>query len=103
MTKREIQKMVEESIGQEWDRSNLNGVALRRRLIPPERVNAINVGDEAEPPVWLVLLEAPDTRFGYAIAYHEQTRQFGLVQLTKEYEPCLLGFYGTIFKALEAM
>jgi len=99
----EIQNIVTEAIGQQWDRSNLHGVSLRRCLITPEQITAINVRDEAETPVWLILLEFPETRLGYAIAYHEQSKQFGLVQLTKEYEPCLLGLYENFFEVLESM
>ena len=103
MTEIEIQKMVAATIGDQWDRSNLHGVDLRRCLVPPKQVTAINAGDETETPVWLVLLEAPDTRLGYAVAYHEESKQFGLVQLTKEYAPCLIGLYGGFFNTLEAM
>lgn len=103
MTEMEIHDMVTAAIGDQWDRSNLHGVDLRRCLVPPEQVAAVNAGDETDTPVWLVLLEAPDTRLGYAIAYHEESKQFGLVQLTKEYAPCLIGLYGGFFNTLEAM
>jgi len=103
MTNDDVQKLVLAEIRDQWKRSNLHNVDLRRSLVTPEQVKAVNVGDEAETSVWLVLLENPETRLGYAIAYDEQSKQFGLVQLTKEYEPCLLGLYGRFFETLEAM
>ena len=103
MTKDDVQKIVLAEIGDQWERSNLHRVDLRRCLVTPEEVAAINVGDEKEMTVWLVLLECPDTRLGYAIAYEEKSHKFGLVQLAKDYQPCLIGFYGGFFDTLEGM
>jgi len=63
----------------------------------------VTAKDEREVEAWLVLLEDPKGTLGYGIAYDEETERFGLIQLAKGYEPCLLGLYGGFFDALDAM
>lgn len=103
MTSDQVHNIVLTEIGDRWAGTNLHGVDLRRCLIQPEQILAVDVVDEKDISVWLVLLENPEARLGYGIAYDEKSGKFGLVQFAKGYAPCLLGLYGGFWDALKAM
>jgi len=103
MTSDQVRQLVEAAIGDQWQRSNLHRVDLRTCLIAPRKLTFVTAKDEREVEAWLVLLENPKGTLGFGVAYDEQTRRFGLIQLAKGYEPCLLGLYGGFFDALDAM
>jgi hypothetical protein len=94
MTSNEVRDIVLAEIGDQWDRSNLHGVVLRRCLITPEKVHGVDVEGENGVDVWLVLVENPEERLGYGVVYDGKTAQFGLMQFAEGYSPCLLGLYG---------
>ncbi len=97
-----IEGLVLNAIADNWSKTNLHGVNLRKCLVRPERIIALNA-NEKERNIWLVLLEVPETRLGYGIGYNEESRQFGLLQFTKEHEPFLIGLYGGFFDAFDVM
>ncbi len=103
MTSTEVRQLVEHAIGDQWNRSNLHHVDLRKSIIDPRSLQFVTAKDEREVNAWLVLLEDPSTLLGYGVAYDEPTGQFGLVQFANGYEPCLLGLYGDFFDAFDAM
>lgn len=103
MTSDEVRNLVLAEIGNCWDRSNLHGVDLRRSLVAPESLVAVEVVNERDVEVWLVLLEDREKRLGYGIAYDEKSGKFGLLQFAEGYAPCLLGLYGGFFDTLDAM
>ena len=72
-------------------------------MIEPRKLTFVTAKDEQEVEAWLVLLEDPKGTLGFGIAYNERTEQFGLIQMVKGYEPCLIGLYGGFFDALDAM
>ena len=63
----------------------------------------VDVEGENEVDVWLVLVENPEERLGYGVAYDEKAGKFGLMQFAEGYSPCLLGLYGGFWETLEAM
>lgn len=99
----QVKKIVIEQIGDDWNHTNLHGINLRRCIVPPQRIVAVNAWDEQNAEVWLVLLENPESRLGYGVVYHETSEEFGLVQFTEGHSPCLLGLYGSFFDALDGM
>ena len=103
LTSDQVRQLVEAAIGDQWQRSNLHRVDLRTCLIAPRKLTFVTAKDEREVEAWLVLLENPKGTLGYGVAYDEQTQRFGLVQLAKGYEPCVLGLYGGFYDALDAM
>jgi hypothetical protein len=103
MTSDDVHNLLLTEIGDQWDRSNLHGVDLRRCLMRPEVIVAVDAVDESDVEVWLVLLNHPDTRLGYGVAYDEKSGKFGLLQFVEGYAPCLLGLYGGFLDALDAM
>ena len=103
MTSDQVRELVEAAIGDQWQRSNLHRVNLRSSVIEPRKVTFVTAKDEQEVEAWLVLLEDPKGTLGFGIAYDEGTEQFGLIQMAKGYEPCLIGLYGGFFDALDAM
>ncbi len=103
MTSDQVSQLVEAAIGDQWHRSNPHRVNLRTCVIEPQKLTFVTAKDEREVEAWLVLLEDPKGTLGYGIAYDEGTQRFGLIQLAKGYEPCLLGLYGGFFDALDAM
>ena len=103
MTSKQVHALVVAQIGDQWDHTNLHGVDLRRCILWPESITAMDVRGASECEVWLVLLEIPQTRLGYGIVYDEKTRQFGLVQFTENYVPFMIGLYGGFLDAFEAM
>ncbi len=102
MTSSDVRKLVEGQVGDRWDRTNLHGVQLRHCIVEPKFMTFVDVSGKSLN-AWLVLLENPETRIGYGIAYEETAAEFGLVQFAVGYEPCLLGLYGDFFSTLEAM
>lgn len=102
MMPKQIENIVLDAIADKWSKTNLHGVNLRKCLVRPERIIALDA-NEKEKSIWLVLLEVPETRLGYGIGYDEESGQFGLLQLTKEYEPFLIGLSGNFFAAFDAM
>ncbi len=103
MTSDQVRELVEAAIGDQWHRSNLHRVNLRSCVIEPRKLTFVTAKDEQEVEAWLVLLEDPKGTLGFGIAYDEGTEQFGLIQMVKGYEPCLIGLYGGFFDALDAM
>ena len=103
MTSAEITNLLDAQIGDQWHRTNLHGVDLRKCIVPPERKSVLDAAGEKSCEAWLVLLEHPDKKLGYAVVYDETSGDFGLAQFAEGYEPCLFGLYGDFFKALEAM
>ena len=103
MTSEQVHALVVAQIGDQWDRTNLHGVDLRRCILWPQSITAADVRGEVQSDVWLVLLETPGRRLGWGIVYQEETGEFGLVQFTEDYAPCLVGLYAQFMDALEAM
>jgi len=103
MDSESVSQLVLEQIGDDWGKTNLHGVDLRKSLVSPEQILALNATDESEASVWLVMLAHPDTRLGFAVGYEEELERFALIQLTKDYQPCIVGRYKGFFEALEAM
>jgi hypothetical protein len=101
-TSENITEIIITEINGKWGRSNLHNVNIRDSLITPEKIKSIDTEDK-EVEVWLVLLENPQARLGYGIAYDETSGEFGLLQFAEGYEPFLIGLYGTFFDALDAM
>jgi hypothetical protein len=83
MTSKQVWAIVQSEIGDQWDRSNLHGVQLRRCLITPEKVHGVDVEGENEVDVWLVLIENPEDYLGYGVAYDEKAGKFGLMQFAE--------------------
>lgn len=104
MTAEAVAALVDDSIGGRWSETNLHGVSLRERLLRrPERIEAVTVDGEENASLWLVLTECGIGENGYGIAFSEADGAFGLVQFTADYEPCLIGIYGTFWEAFQAM
>ncbi len=103
MTASDIRSTVLAAIGSQWDRTNLHGVSLRTCLVDPVPMKFISASGDQEVMGWLVLLEHPDQKNGYAVVYDEPSGQFGLAQILEGYDPCLFGLYGDFFSALDAM
>jgi hypothetical protein len=102
VTGKDVAKLVRTQIGEEWDRTNLHGVDLRRSVVEPIELNFLDV-HERPLTAWLVLRNDPDGGPGYGVAYEPNAGQFGLVQFAQGYEPLYIGSYGDFFDAFDAM
>ena len=103
MTPEEVSSQVQTQIGADWDRTNAHGVDLRRCLVKPQKLTLISAIDDKPAEAWVVLRENPHGGDGYAVVFDEISGEFGLAQFAEGYEPCLLGWYGNFFEALDAM
>jgi len=61
MMPKEVENLVLDAIADRWSRTNLHGVDLRKCLVRPERIVALDTGED-EMIIWLVLLEKPTYR-----------------------------------------
>jgi len=105
----EVRKRIEHEIGEDWTRSNLRGVDLRRCLLwePVLTKYTNSFFDPAKPKdkrnrktikLWLVLEENPIEKNGYQIVYDDGEDRFGLA-----YGGSFIGFYGNFINSLEGM
>jgi hypothetical protein len=101
MTANDVDVMVRRDIGEQWARSNLHHVDLRRCLLPARAIQVVDPAGANARPVWLVLHEVPGGGDGYGVVFDELTATYGLVEMRKGYDPCLIGLYGTFFDTLE--
>lgn len=104
MTAEQVEHLVHQQIGGQWNRSNLHHVILRECLVqPPRQMTFVDVASGKPVEAWLVLHTDPKQRLGYAVVYDELAGRFGLAQFAEGYEPCLIDLHGDLFTALEAM
>jgi hypothetical protein len=109
MSPAEVKRKVLDAIGNDWSRSNLHGVDLRKCLLSlPIRKTFRNSwfdprvresdANRLNQERWLILEERPVEKDGYAIVYEEGTDQFGLAS-----GETLIAFYGSFIETLNAM
>ena len=104
MTPLEVHELVHAQIADQWHRSNLHHVDLRRCLVePPRLMTFIDPSSETPCAAWLVFHEDPESERGYGVVFDESSGECGLAQFAEGYEPCLFGIYGDFFAAFEAM
>jgi hypothetical protein len=103
MNQLEVRSLVLAEIGDQWNRTNLHGVNLRKCLVDPMLMKFTDPRGESSLDGWLVLREHPEKNSGYAVVYDEAAGKFGLAQFAEGYEPCLFGLYGDFFTTLDAM
>jgi hypothetical protein len=112
MDSREVRKLVEDQIGNDWAVTNGQNVDLRRALIVPRQITVIDrqvkngrVKDRLVS-VWLVLLERrKDNLEGYRIVMREDEPVFGLASVgyPEDEHLILCGWYGDFLTALQGM
>lgn len=100
----DIKRAILDQIGEQWDRTNLHAVNLRRCLVDPPRLRTYLDGFHANTPIelWLVLEEDPVTHVGYEIVFDEE-KGFGLAATQRHETPVLVGWYDTFLDAFEGM
>lgn len=104
MNATELRALVEREIGDDWTRTNLHGVELRRCLLPEPRAVSLQlpVRERVTEEFWLVLEEEPDGA-GYWVVHSERSGEFGLAHFAPPEPPYLVGEYGGFLDALDAM
>ena len=109
ISSKEIRRKIEAEIGDDWSRSNLHKVELKRCLLETPVLavyeNSFYVAEEPEGEVnqptielWLVLEEDPVGKKGYEIVYGEEADSFGLAA-----GRTFIGYYGSFIATFDAM
>jgi hypothetical protein len=111
MKPQQVRKLVENEIGDDWAATNHHDVDLRRALVQPRKITVIErrvrngkLQDRALP-VWLVLVERPETETGYRIVMKEHQPVFGLASegFPEDEHLILGGWYGDFMTTFRGM
>jgi hypothetical protein len=102
MQARDVKKLVEDAIADDWVVTNHHHVDLRRALVQPRKITVIertvSKGKlrDRTLEVWLVLVERPDPEEGYRIVMKENEPVFGLASegFPEDAHLILSGWYG---------
>lgn len=111
MQPRDVCKLVEDAIGDDWAVTNHHHVDLRRALVKPRKITVIEhtvrngkLRDQTVV-VWLVLVERPDQEEGYRIVMKENEALFGLASegFSEDEHLVLCGWYGDFMTTFQGM
>jgi hypothetical protein len=111
MQPRDVRKLVEDAIGDDWAVTNHHHVDLRRALVQPSKIAVIErtvrngkVRDRTLA-VWLVLVERADQEEGYRIVMKENEPVFGLASegFPEDEHLVLCGWYGDFMTTFQSM
>jgi hypothetical protein len=111
MQPRDVRKLVEDAIGDDWAVTNHHHVDLRRALVHPRKITVIerNVRNgklrDRTLTVWLVLVERTEREEGYRIVMKEEGPMFGLASegLPEDDRLVLCGWYGDFMTTFRSM
>ena len=111
MDSRDVWKLVENEVRDDWTVTNHHHVDLRRALVPPCKITVIERslrnGKLQDQPlgVWLVLVERPETEEGYRIVMKEDEPVFGLASegFPEDEHLILCGWYGDFMTTFRGM
>jgi hypothetical protein len=111
MQPRDVRKLVEDAIGDDWAASNHHHVDLRRALVQPRKIAVIERivrnGELRDRilAVWLVLVERPEPEEGYRIVMKEDEPVFGLASegFPEDEHLVLCGWYGDFITTFQGM
>lgn len=106
MTASEVERLVLNAIGDQWDRWTAHGLDLRRCVVRPPRLETyVSATPEGEVPLqlWLVVEESPDTHDGYEVFYDPEENIFGLGSNDDKGGRYYVGGYGSLWDTLEGM
>jgi len=111
MQPRDVRKLVEEAIRDDWAVTNHHHVDLRRALVQPRKITVIERtvrnGNLQDRPlgVWLVLVERPNPEEGYRIVMKENEPVFGLASegFPEDEHLVLCGWYGDFMTTFQGM
>jgi hypothetical protein len=111
MQPRDVRKLVEDAIGDDWTVTNHHHLDLRRALVQPRKITVIErtVGTgklrDRTVTVWLVLVERVDQEEGYRIVMKENEPVFGLASegFPEDEYLVLCGWYGDFMTTFQGM
>jgi hypothetical protein len=111
MHPRDVRKLIENEIGDDWTATNHHCVDLRRALVEPRKITVIErtvrSGElrDRTLAVWLVLVERPDAEEGYRIVMKEDEPVFGLASegFPEDEHLVLCGWYGDFMTTFRGM
>lgn len=111
MEPRDVRKVVEDAIGDDWTVTNHHQVDLRHALVQPRRITVIErtvrngkLRDRIAT-VWLVLEELVGQEEGYRIVMKENEPVFGLAAegFPEDEHLVLCGWYGDFMSTFQGM
>jgi hypothetical protein len=111
MQPRDVRKLVEDAIGDNWAVTNLHHVDLRRALVRPSKIAVIERTvrngklRNRTLAVWLVLVEHADQEEGYRIVMKGNEPVFGLASkgFPEDEHLVLCGWYGDFMTTFQSM
>src|SRR5262245_48116330 len=111
MQPRDVRKLVEQAIGDDWTVTNHHRVDLRRALVQPRKITVIErtvrngKSRDRTLAVWLVLIECPKPEEGYRIVMKENEPVFGLASegFPEDEHLVLCGWYGDFMTTFQGM
>ena len=111
MQPRDVRKLVEDAIGDDWAATNHHHVDLRRALVQPRKITIIERPvrngklQDRTVVVWLVLVERADQDQGYRIVMKENEAVFGLASkgFPEDKHLVLCGWYGDFMTTFHGM
>ena len=111
MQSKDVRKLIENEIGDDWTVTNHHDVDLRRSLVQPRKITVIErivrngKIEDRTIAVWLVLVELPETDEGYRIVMKEDEPVFGLASegFPSDEHLVLAGWYGDFMTAFVGM
>jgi hypothetical protein len=106
LTAQEVERLVLDEIGGDWDRAGMHSLDLRQCLVSPPRVETYwltTPGTEQPLLLWLVAQESSKELGGYEVVYDESDGMFGLGMLDRDGIRHHIGDYGGFWDALEGM
>ena len=111
MQPRDVRKLVEDAIGDDWAVTNHHHVDLRRALVLPRKITVIErtvrngkLRDQTVE-VWLVLVESVDQNESNRIVMKENEPVFGLASegFPEDEHLVLCGWYGDFMTTFQGM